>query len=82
MIACIILLNMIIEDEKNTDIAIDSFYFFFGHVHTREWVGRIRTSDIRFIRRGSQAIELPLGVLILIFKYEQINETSHVLVSH
>jgi hypothetical protein len=33
--------------------------FFFLHVHTRErW--EIRTNDLRFIRRGSQPIELPL----------------------
>jgi hypothetical protein len=37
------------------------FFFFFGHVHTRVGGGGIRTCDLRFIRRGSQPIELPLG---------------------
>jgi hypothetical protein len=35
--------------------------FFFWHVHTRVREGGIQTCDLRFIRRGSQPIELPLG---------------------
>jgi hypothetical protein len=41
------------------------FFFFFLHVHTRGG-GRIRTNDLRFMRRGSQLIELPLGDLNLL----------------
>jgi hypothetical protein len=37
------------------------FFFFLRHVHTRVGGGGIRTCDLRFIRRGSQPIELPLG---------------------
>ena len=33
----------------------------FSHVHTREGGGKIRTYDLRFIRRGSQPIDLTLG---------------------
>jgi hypothetical protein len=35
-------------------------FFFFLHVHTRGG-GEIRTSDLRFNRRGPQPIELSLG---------------------
>jgi hypothetical protein len=34
--------------------------FFFLHVHTRGKRG-IRTSNLRFMRRGSQPIELSIG---------------------
>jgi hypothetical protein len=33
-------------------------FFFFLHVHTRE-EEKIRTSDLRFLRRGPQPIKLP-----------------------
>jgi hypothetical protein len=34
-------------------------FFFFGHIHTRGGE-EIRTSDLRFMRRGPQPIELCL----------------------
>jgi hypothetical protein len=40
---------------------IFNFFFFFLHVHARVEGEGIRTCDLRFIRRGSQTIELPLG---------------------
>jgi hypothetical protein len=36
--------------------SIRDFFFFFLHVHTRGW--KIRTSDLRFMMRGPQSIEL------------------------
>jgi hypothetical protein len=35
--------------------------FFFFDMSTQEGGGRIRTSDIRFMRHGPQLIKLPLG---------------------
>jgi hypothetical protein len=37
-----------------------TFFFFFGHVHTRKG-GGFRTSDLRFRRRSLQLIELLFG---------------------
>jgi hypothetical protein len=39
---------------------VSFFFFFFGYVHTRGG-GGIRTNNLRFMRRGLQPIELPLG---------------------
>jgi hypothetical protein len=51
------------------------FFFFFGRVHARVGGGKIRTCDIRFISRGSQSIELPLGTetMKVIVRTFQIN---------
>jgi hypothetical protein len=37
-----------------------SLFFIFLHVHTRRR-GEIQTSDLRFMRRSPQPIELPIG---------------------
>jgi hypothetical protein len=37
------------------------FFFFFDMSISREGGGRIRTSDLRFMRRGLQPIELLIG---------------------
>ena len=37
------------------------FIYIFWHVHTRERGEGIETCDLRFIRRSSQSIELPIG---------------------
>ena len=39
---------------------ITDYKFFFLHVHKRVGGGGIQTCDLRFIRRGSQPIELSL----------------------
>jgi hypothetical protein len=36
------------------------FFFFFLHVHMHRRGGRIRTSDLHFIKQGLQPIEVPL----------------------
>jgi hypothetical protein len=42
------------------------FFFFFFDMSTRVEGGGIRSCDLRFIRRGSQPIELPLGDDLLV----------------
>ena len=48
--------------------------FYFGHVHTREGRGRIRTRDFRFIKRSTQPIKLPIRnyKLVIIKKEKKI----------
>ena len=39
--------------------------FFFLHDHTRKRGGKIRTSDLRFMKRGTESIDLFLGDTLL-----------------
>jgi hypothetical protein len=44
------------------------FFFFFICLHIREGKRTIQTSDIRFMRRDTQPIELPLETIIHLVK--------------
>jgi hypothetical protein len=43
------------------------FFFFFFFMSTQEEGGEIQISDIRFMRRGPQPIEIPLGDGVMLF---------------
>jgi hypothetical protein len=47
------------------------FFFIFFDMSTQESGRGIRTSDLRFMRRGSQLIELPFGDKLKNIKLEQ-----------
>jgi hypothetical protein len=51
-------LFIITKKKKNSPILFFSFFFY---MFTQEGGWRIQTSDLRFMRRGPQPIELPLG---------------------
>jgi hypothetical protein len=65
----ILLLSLRKKEQKKKPFGcvFDFRLFFFLHVHTRVGGGEIRSYDLRFIRRGSQPIELSLGNIFALF---------------
>jgi hypothetical protein len=51
-------INFIIISLSVVPSWLESFFFFFLDMSTQEGGRRIQTSDLRFIRRGPQLIEL------------------------
>jgi hypothetical protein len=68
---------------------IDQIVIFFFDMFTQKWGRRIRTSDFRFMRRGPQPIELPIGNTLffyghlmntyMIFKITPIRHSGKIL---
>jgi len=72
-----VFITLLLFLSHNYFIVVPNFFFFFFYISTQEGEWGIRTSDLRFMRPGLQAIVLPLGNYCcteLISEYiEQIN---------